>query len=117
MEFDKKLLELNDRFGDWWRKGFEVPEMTKDLYPYNTMFSPIRVNNIVIKNRVVMAPMGNISMCDETGKPNSKMLKYFEERARGGVGLITTGLVPVSFGIDKSLIEKLLVPLRVNDFM
>jgi len=50
--------------------------------------------------------MGNISMCDETGKPNSKMLKYFEERARGGVGLITTGLVPVSFGIDKSLIEK-----------
>ena len=33
------------------------------------------------------------------------MLKYFEERARGGVGLITTGLIPVSFGIDKSLIE------------
>ena len=106
LEFDKNLLELNDRFGDWWKKGFEVPEMTKNLYPYNTMFSPIRVNNLIIKNRVVMAPMGNISMCDETGKPNSKMLKYFEERARGGVGLITTGLVPVSFGIDKSLIEK-----------
>ncbi|MBO7179358.1 MAG: FAD-dependent oxidoreductase [Clostridia bacterium] len=80
--------------------------MTKDLYPYNELFTPIRVNNTIIKNRVVMAPMGNISMCDETGKPNSKMLKYFEERARGGVGLITTGLVPVSFGIDKSLIEK-----------
>ncbi|MBE6748535.1 MAG: enoate reductase [Ruminococcaceae bacterium] len=80
--------------------------MTKELYPYNELFTPIRVNNTIIKNRVVMAPMGNISMCDETGKPNSKMLKYFEERARGGVGLITTGLVPVSFGIDKSLIEK-----------
>lgn len=106
LEFDKKLLELTDNFGDWWKKGFEIPKMTKDLYPYNTMFSPIRVNNLVIKNRVVMAPMGNISMCDETGKPNLKMLKYFEERARGGVGLITTGLVPVSFGIDKSLIEK-----------
>ncbi|MBR3789225.1 MAG: FAD-dependent oxidoreductase [Clostridia bacterium] len=80
--------------------------MTKELYPYNELFTPIRINSTIIKNRVVMAPMGNISMCDETGKPNEKMLKYFEERARGGVGLITTGLVPVSFGIDKSLIEK-----------
>ena len=99
-------MQLTDQFADWWKKGFEIPQMTKDLYPYNELFTPIRVNNTIIKNRVVMAPMGNISMCDETGKPNSKMLKYFEERARGGVGLITTGLVPVSFGIDKSLIEK-----------
>ena len=106
MDFDKKMMQLTDQFADWWKKGFEIPKMTKELYPYNELFTPIRVNNTIIKNRVVMAPMGNISMCDETGKPNSKMLKYFEERARGGVGLITTGLVPVSFGIDKSLIEK-----------
>lgn len=106
MILDEKLVRLHDSFGDWWNRGFEAPEMTKNLYPYTEMFSPIRVNKTVIKNRIVMAPMGNISMCDETGKPNIKMLKYFEERARGGVGLITTGLVPVSFGIDKSLIEK-----------
>ena len=106
MEMDRKLLQLTDQYADWWKKGFEIPEMTKELYPYKELFTPLRVNNIIIKNRVVMAPMGNISMCDETGKPNLKMLKYFEERARGGVGLITTGLVPVSFGVDKSLIEK-----------
>ena len=100
------MMQLTDQFADWWKKGYEIPRMTKELYPYNELFTPIRVNSIIIKNRVVMAPMGNISMCDETGKPNSKMLKYFEERARGGVGLITTGLVPVSFGVDKSLIEK-----------
>ncbi len=106
MDFDKKMMQLTDQFADWWKKGYEIPEMTKELYPYNELFTPIRINSIIVKNRVVMAPMGNISMCDETGKPNVKMLKYFEERARGGVGLITTGLVPVSFGIDKSLIEK-----------
>ena len=106
MDFDKKMMQLTDQFADWWKKGFEIPKMTKELYPYNELFTPIRINSIIVKNRVVMAPMGNISMCDETGKPNVKMLKYFEERARGGVGLITTGLVPVSFGIDKSLIEK-----------
>ena len=100
------MMQLTDQFADWWKKGFEIPKMTKELYPYNELFTPIRINSTIIKNRVVMAPMGNISMCDETGKPNEKMLKYFEERARGGVGLITTGLVPVSFGIDKSLIEK-----------
>ena len=106
MDFDKKMMQLTDQFADWWKKGFEIPKMTKELYPYNELFTPIRINSIIVKNRVVMEPMGNISMCDETGKPNVKMLKYFEERARGGVGLITTGLVPVSFGIDKSLIEK-----------
>ena len=71
MEFDKKLLELTENFGDWWKKGYDTPKMTKELYPYTKLFSPIRVNNLVIKNRVVMAPMGNISMCDETGKPSA----------------------------------------------
>ncbi len=105
MNYDDKLISLSADFADWWKKGYEIPEMTKNLYPYSRMFSPIRVNKLTIKNRLVMAPMGNISLCDETGKPNIKMLKYFEERAKGGVGLITTGLIPVSFGIDKSLIE------------
>lgn len=102
---DKLIQELSANYGDWWKKGFDAPKMTNDLYPYDSMFSPIRVNRMTIKNRLVMAPMGNISMCDETGRPSAKMLKYFEERAKGGVGLITTGLVPVSFHIDKSLIE------------
>ena len=106
MDYEKKLQELADAYGDWWNKGFPVPEMTSELYPYRAMFEPITVNKLKLKNRLVMAPMGNIDMCEETGRPNEKMLKYFEERAKGGVGLITTGLIPVSFGIDKSLIER-----------
>lgn len=105
LNHDEEVLRLVDSYGDWWNKGFETPSMTSALYPYTAMFSPVRVNRLTLKNRLVMAPMGNISMCDETGRPNAKMLKYFEERARGGVGLITSGLIPVSFGIDTSLIE------------
>ena len=105
MKSDKKVQELVDSYGDWWNHGFEIPQMTKKLYPYTQLFSPIKVNSITIKNRIVMGPMGNINMCDETGRPNSKMLKYFEARAAGGVGLITSGLIPISYGIDKSLIE------------
>ena len=105
MSYNDTISRLSDSFGNWWEKGFEIPEMTNKLYPYTNMFSPIKVNRLTLKNRLVMAPMGNICMCEETGRPNPKMLKYFEERAKGGVGLITTGLIPVSFGIDKSLIE------------
>ena len=105
MDYAKIIKNLTDSYGDWWKKGYDTPRMTKELYPYQEMFSPIKINSITVKNRVVMAPMGNISMCDETGRPNEKMISYFEERAKGGVGLITTGLIPVSFGIDKSLIE------------
>lgn len=105
MEREKKLNALVNSFGDWWKQGFETPEMTQNLHPYTEMFKPITVNRLTLKNRLVMGPMGNISMCDETGRPNAKMLKYFEERAKGGVGLITSGLVPVTYGIDNSLIE------------
>ncbi|NLA82680.1 MAG: NADH:flavin oxidoreductase, partial [Clostridiaceae bacterium] len=79
--------------------------MTQLLYPYKSLFSPIEVNSIKLKNRLVMAPMGNISMAEESGRPNQAMIAYFEERAQGGVGLITSGLVPVSFGLDPSLTE------------
>ncbi len=105
MDYESRVKNLIDSFGDWWQKGYEIPEMTNKLYPYTEMFSPIKVNRLTLKNRLVMAPMGNISMCDETGRPDERMLAYFEERAKGGVGLITTGLIPVSYGIDKSLIE------------
>lgn len=105
MDYEKNLKKLHDDYGNWWEKGYEAPRMTGNLFPYRKMFSPIPVNRITLKNRLVMAPMGNISMCDETGRPNEKMLRYFEERAKGGVGLITSGLVPVSFQQDKSLYE------------
>ncbi|MCA5960322.1 hypothetical protein LC724_07515 [Blautia sp. RD014234] len=51
--------------------------MSSKLYPYDAIFSPIRVNRMTLKNRVVMAPMGNLNMCEENGRPNDKMLQYF----------------------------------------
>lgn len=105
MNIDKEVQALVDSYGDWWNHGFSIPRMTKNLYPYKVMFSPMKINSITLKNRLIMGPMGNIDMCEETGRPNQKMLKYFEARAKGGVGLITSGLIPISYGIDKSLIE------------
>ncbi len=98
------LEELENYFGDWFNKT-SSPAMTSELYPYTSLFSPITINKCEIKNRIVMGPMGNINMADENGRPSQKMIKYFEERAKGNVGLITTGLIPTTFGIDPSLME------------
>ena len=108
---DAFVQQLIDGYGNWVcvpdnvnRAGGSAA-MTQDLYPYEKLFSPIRVNGLTIKNRLVMAPMGNIDMAEETGRPNAKMQQYFFARAKGGVGLITTGLIPISHGIDHSITE------------
>lgn len=105
-EYEKTLNRLENTFGDWFNGKMEAPKMTTNLYPYTEMFSPIKVNSVEIKNRLVMGPMGNVNMADETGRPSEKMISYFEARAKGGVGLITTGLVPTSHGIDPTVTEK-----------
>lgn len=110
MKTDPIVQSLVDSYGNWVsgeceNKAGGTGRMTKKLYPYDHMFSPVQVNRVTIKNRLVMAPMGNIDMCEETGRPNDKMLQYFFARAKGGVGLITTGLIPVSHGVDPSVTE------------
>ncbi|MEG2286728.1 MAG: FAD-dependent oxidoreductase [Ruthenibacterium sp.] len=109
MKTDAMIEQLTQQYGNWVQQKetgkCRAQDMSKKLWPYDTMFSPIQINRLTVKNRVVMAPMGNIDMCEETGRPNDKMLQYFFARAKGGVGLITTGLVPISFGIDHSITE------------
>ena len=107
LQTDSLVKQWVDSYARWFDDdgALQKGKMTADLYPYTAMFSPIQINRTTVKNRLVMAPMGNISMCEETGRPNEKMIQYFIERAKGGVGLITSGLIPVSFGIDHSIIE------------
>ncbi|MGE5380092.1 MAG: FAD-dependent oxidoreductase [Methylocystaceae bacterium] len=69
------------------------------------LFSPGHIGRCETKNRIIMAPMGNINMADTTGRPLPKMIEYFRERARGGTGLIITGLVPIAYGIDPTISE------------
>jgi len=105
--YQEEIKNLVNHFGDWFSDGsfLNYGKMTKKLYPYEKLFSPIRINSVTVKNRIVMGPMGNISMAEEMGRPSPKMINYFKERAKGGVGLITTGLIPVSHYIDPSVTE------------
>ncbi len=77
--------------------------MSAGLFPYDRLFTPITVNRLTIPNRIIMGPMGNLGMADAAGRPTEKMIAYFAARARGGAGLITSGLVPVSHRIDPTV--------------
>ncbi len=75
------------------------------LHPYHRLFSPFTVNRLTLPNRIVMGPMGNLSMAEPSGRPSEQMIAYFEARARGGAGLLISGLVPVSPATDPSVLQ------------
>ncbi|MHB1417146.1 MAG: oxidoreductase, partial [Chloroflexota bacterium] len=105
--YQELIRELVDDYGHWFldERRLGDGQMTQDLHPYEALFSPIQINSLKVKNRIVMGPMGNISMADEMGRPSNKMIQYFTERAKGGVGLITSGLVPVSQNVEANVTE------------
>jgi NADH:flavin oxidoreductases, Old Yellow Enzyme family len=73
---------------------------------FEKLFETSNIGKCKLKNRIIMAPIGNINMADQNGRPLNKMIEYFIERAKGGTGLLITGLVPVSYGIDPTLLEE-----------
>lgn len=60
----------------------------KDLYP-NT-FSPIRIGNLRLKNRIIAAPTSP-SMITTEGHMTPEMIAYLEEKAKGGCAVVTYG--------------------------
>ncbi len=63
--------------------------------PYETLLSPMNIGAVTIKNRVVMPAM-MLGHGQFNGTPTQQMLNYYEERARGGVGLIITEITRVN---------------------
>ena len=57
------------------------------MRPLEKLFTPIRIGSMEVKNRIVMAPM-TTNWAPDDGTISQKMIDYWEERAKGGVGLI-----------------------------
>ena len=54
---------------------------------FPALFSPINIGGVMLKNRVVMAPMAvNYARLD--GEVSERQIAYYQARARGGAGLI-----------------------------
>lgn len=61
---------------------------------YKMLFSPMKIGKCEIKNRIVMPPM-MLGFGQFDGTPTKKMMDYYEERAKGGAGLIITEITRV----------------------
>ena len=59
---------------------------------YPELFTPISIGKVQMKNRFAMAPMGPLGLADAQGGFNQRGIDYYTERAKGGTGLIITGV-------------------------
>lgn len=65
---------------------------------YTHLFSPVKIGSVEVPNRIAMMPMGVFSprlMNLKTGAYTKDGADYYIARAKGGTGLIITGLVPI----------------------
>ena len=63
-----------------------------NTYPY--LFSPITIGSMTAKNRIFMSPIGT-HLASENYEVTEDQLAYYEERAKGGPGMITTECIVV----------------------
>ena len=62
---------------------------------YETLFSPMNIGTLTVKNRIVMTA-AEFSLGEPSGKATPRLIDYYEERAKGGVGLIIPGICRVN---------------------
>lgn len=59
---------------------------------YKNLFTPVKIGSVTLKNRFALAPMGPLGLADAEGGFNQRGIDYYTERAKGGTGLIITGV-------------------------
>ena len=62
---------------------------------YEKLFTPIKIGSCEIKNRIAMAPM-LMDFGQFDGRTTEQLMNYYEERAKGGTGLIITEITRVN---------------------
>lgn len=77
---------------------------------YKVLYDPIKIGELEIKNRYVLAPMGPVGMCNADGSFNERGIEFYVERAKGGTGLIMTGVTMVENNIEKCVLPSMPCP-------
>lgn len=87
---------------------------------YETLFEPIRVGSVTLKNRIALAPMEGTAMVDWLMAKGFKeeCRDFYIERAKDGIGLMVPGMVPIrSFMKNKWLHKNPKAFDHVKEFM
>jgi 2-enoate reductase len=68
---------------------------------YKNLFQSVSIGGCRLKNRFAMAPMGPLGLADAQGGFNQRGIDYYTERAKGGTGLIITGVTFVENKVEE----------------
>ncbi|OCH38855.1 FAD-dependent oxidoreductase [Aliivibrio fischeri] len=77
---------------------------------HKVLFEPMKIGSLTLKNRYSMAPMGTLGCVDGDGAYNKRGQDYYIARAKGGVGLIITGVQMVENELEQFPIPSLPCP-------
>lgn len=63
---------------------------------YQHLLKSGRIGSLVLKNRIIMAPMGS-NFAETDGHCGERIQAFYEARAQGGAGLLTMGVCSVAY--------------------
>ena len=69
---------------------------------YERLKSPLKIGKLTLPNRLAMTAMG-VNLGKPEGGVTDDLIKFYEARARGGVGLIITEVTRIEGGAGISL--------------
>jgi 2,4-dienoyl-CoA reductase-like NADH-dependent reductase (Old Yellow Enzyme family)/thioredoxin reductase len=75
---------------------------------FESLKSPITLGGIELRNRMAMAAMG-VEIAEEDGHAREPIIAYYEERARGGAGLIVTEVCAVAYPRGATALRQLAI--------
>ena len=77
---------------------------------YGSLFTPLTVGNLTLKNRIVMSPMTR--QFSPGGVPTEDVAAYYRRRAEGGAGLIITEGTGIE---DEAALDSPAIPVMYGD--
>jgi len=72
------------------------------------LLSPGRIGRMELRNRIAVTAMG-VSLAEEDGVCGPRIRAYHEEQARGGVGLIITGVAGVAWPVGGNQVNQIAI--------
>ena len=72
------------------------------------MLSPGKIGTMTLRNRIAVTAMG-ASLAEPDGQCGERIIRYHEEQAKGGAGLIITGVAGVAWPVGGNQINQIAV--------
>lgn len=72
------------------------------------LLAPGRIGPMTLRNRIVVTAMG-ASLAEEDGHCGERLIAYHEEQAKGGAGLIVTGVAGVAWPVGGNQVNQIAI--------